>query len=423
MKRVIVFMFLVGFQSLIFGQNKKVLFIGNSYTSVNNLPLMFYNLSLSTQDTIVYSSNTPGGHTFNNHTQNSTTISKIMEGNWDYIVLQEHSQLPSFPDSQVESECLPFAHILDSLINEYNPCAETVFYMTWGRKNGDASNCASWPPVCTYEGMDSLLRLRYTQMAVDNNAIISPVSVVWKYLRTNNPAIELYSSDESHPSVAGTYAAACSFYASILRKDPSLAPYYGGLDQSTAQIIQNAAKSMVYDSLENWFVGNYDPSADFIYGANNLNVTFTNNSTFAENYNWDFGDGNFSSTQNPSHLFNGASNYIVKLTASSCDYYDTITKEISITAQSISEAGKQAFIISPNPCNNFIQVELNSEKTHHSYVIINQYGQKVLMGQINSGGNTIQTVNVSSLSQGVYSILLMNENQRVYYIQRIIKVE
>jgi hypothetical protein len=162
--------------------NKNILFIGNSYTYVNDLPLMIANVSLSTNDTISYNSSTPGGYTFNNHTQDTASISKIKQGNWDFVVLQEQSQLPSFPIGQVSVESFPYAKILDSIINTYNSCAETVFYMTWGRKNGDASNCASWPPVCTYQGMDSLLRDRYTQMAFDNKTILSPVGALWHYL-------------------------------------------------------------------------------------------------------------------------------------------------------------------------------------------------------------------------------------------------
>ena len=50
--------------------------------------------------------------------------------------------------------------------------------MTWGRENGDQSNCQSWPPVCTYEGMDDLLRERYMIMANDNNALVAPVGAV-----------------------------------------------------------------------------------------------------------------------------------------------------------------------------------------------------------------------------------------------------
>jgi hypothetical protein len=166
-----------------------VLFLGNSYTYVNDLPKTIADMALSTNDTLIYDSNCPGGYTLQGHATNATSLNKIKQGNWDYVVLQEQSQYPSFPINQVETDVFPYAKLLDSLIHVSNPCAETVFYMTWGRKNGDASNCPSWPPVCTYNGMDSLLRLRYETMATSNKALLSPVSVVWKYLRTNNPLI------------------------------------------------------------------------------------------------------------------------------------------------------------------------------------------------------------------------------------------
>ena len=86
------------------------------------------------------------------------------------------------------------------------------FLPDWGRKNGDVSRCDKWPLVCTYKGMDSLLQINYTMMAKRYNSILSPVGSVWKYIRENYPSIELYNSDESHPSEAGSYAAACCFY-------------------------------------------------------------------------------------------------------------------------------------------------------------------------------------------------------------------
>ena len=128
---------------------------------------------------------------------------------------------------------------LDSLIHVYNPCAETVFYMTWGRKTGDASNCSIWPPVCTYEGMDSLLRARYLIMADNNNGIVSPVGPVWHYIRNQNPLIELYQTDLSHPSLAGSYAAACAFFASVFRQDPTLITTDGGVNATDAAFIRS----------------------------------------------------------------------------------------------------------------------------------------------------------------------------------------
>ncbi len=384
MKKIGVFVLLFCVQSIILSQSniKKILFIGNSYTYVNDLPTMFTNFALSTGDTISTDSSTPGGHTFNNHTQNSTTISKIMQGNWNYVVLQEQSQLPSFPISQVETECFPYAHTLDN-------------------------------------GMDSLLRIRYTQMAVENNAILSPVGVVWKYLRTNYPSIELYSSDESHPSLAGTYAATCSFYASILRKDPTLATYYGGLDIATAQSIQQASKILVYDSLQNWFIGSYSPNADFTFNLSTLNVSFTNNSTFSESFYWDFGDGLNSNIASPTHDYAVAGTYTVKLFASKCGITDSISKTVTITPQLVENIITKQVLISPIPCNDYIQINGYSDLT--TYSIYNIFGQRIQDGvlSINTGDKYI--LNTSSLVSGIYSIRFFDKHNRCLEIQKIIK--
>ena len=193
MKKIVFCAGLVCFANLLHAQTR-VLFIGNSYTAVNNLPQLTADCALSIGFAgmpVEVASSTPGGTTFQMHTTNATSQSLINQGNWDYVVLQEQSQLPSFPDGQVAAECFPFAAQLNDQILTVDSCTETVFYMTWGRQNGDASNCASWPPVCTYEGMDSLLNLRYRQMAIDNHAILSPVGALWKYIRTTYPEINL----------------------------------------------------------------------------------------------------------------------------------------------------------------------------------------------------------------------------------------
>jgi hypothetical protein len=89
-------------------QQTKVLFIGNSYTGVNDLPNMFKNLALSMGDSVTIDSNTPGGFTFNQHSTNATTLQKIQQGNWDFIIVQGQSQEPAFPPSQVSTQTYPF---------------------------------------------------------------------------------------------------------------------------------------------------------------------------------------------------------------------------------------------------------------------------------------------------------------------------
>jgi hypothetical protein len=401
--------------------NKKVLFIGNSYTYVNNLPQMVSDVSASAGDTITFNSSAPGGATFNNHTQNTTTTSLIMGGNWDYVVLQEQSQYPSFPIEQVATESFPYARSLDSLINVYNPCAETVFYMTWGRKNGDASNCAEWPPVCTYLGMDSLLRLRYTMMAENNNAILSPVSALWRFLIVNNPSLELYSSDESHPSVAGTYAASCSFYTVLFRKDPTSITFTSSLSATDAEIIRNAAKAVVYDSLPFWFVGKYHPDADFSFNADGTQASFTNTSLNSDSYAWDFGDGSTSTDLSPVHNYASPGTFDVTLIVSRCELSDTITKQITIIPQTISELAKPDFELYPNPANNCIHIRPNGDFGFGKYTIINQYGQEVLSGFLEIGKSE-KKINLNELRAGVYSIIFTDLDKQNYIVRRIVKL-
>src|SRR5690606_13596616 len=79
----------------------RVLFIGNSYTHTNDLPGMFTTLAASLGEDVVTGMSAPGGYTFNQHTQNTATLNALAQGDWDVVVLQEQSQLPSFPLGQV----------------------------------------------------------------------------------------------------------------------------------------------------------------------------------------------------------------------------------------------------------------------------------------------------------------------------------
>jgi len=177
--RLTLFVFVVAFNiKSVAQQSLNVLFLGNSYTGVNNLPQLVSNVALSAGDTVVFSSNTPGGYTLEQHATNVTSMGLIQQGGWDYVILQEQSQLPSFQNYLSTGPAF-----LSHEVSVFNPCARTMFYMTWGRKNGDANNCASWPPVCTYEGMDSMLRMRYMEMGTVNEAEVSPVGKVWNRIR------------------------------------------------------------------------------------------------------------------------------------------------------------------------------------------------------------------------------------------------
>ena len=76
------------------------------------------------------------------------------------------------------------------------------------------------------------------------------------------------------------------------------------------------------------------PSADFIFNPSNgykpLVVNFTNLSENAESYFWDFGNGDFSTSANPTTTYNNDGNYSITLTAKNASGTNKITKNISI---------------------------------------------------------------------------------------------
>tara|TARA_R110002050_G_scaffold2603_6_gene14872 strand:+ start:18682 stop:19752 length:1071 start_codon:yes stop_codon:yes gene_type:complete len=244
-------------------ESRKVLFLGNSYTYYNSMPQIIEDLALSNGDSLNWSMEAPGGVYLSDHLNSQTSLNQIKKADWDYVVLQEQSQALTLPGYQI-GFTLNAIFKLDSLINSHNSCVETMYYMTWGRKNGDPVfyRIYSGYTDSTYEYMDSLLRARYMHVADTNQAEVTPVGAVWRYLRLNHPNIELYTADESHPSLAGSYAAACSFYTTIFRKDPSSLSYDASLNATVALTIRQAAKAVVYDSLFNWSIGRYDSLKD-----------------------------------------------------------------------------------------------------------------------------------------------------------------
>lgn len=330
-KLICLFVFFITTYPLVAQSSRSVLFLGNSYTSVNNLPQLISDAAKSVGDTLFYDSYTPGGYTLQDHNQDTNGTNKIKNQPWDYIVLQGQSQEPITKTGKFKSG----ARALKSYADQYNSCSVIMLYITWGRKNGDPSNCAKFPVMCTYWGMDTTLRNTYYDLAEDINAEVSPVSVVWQYLRNNYPGINLYQPDGSHPSVAGSYAAACCFYTTIFKKDPSLITYNPGLSATEAAAIRNAVKSRVYNNLNAWDF-KQAPTSDFSYeiGAGTNEVLLSHKySPAVEKYAWTFGDGGTSGIAHPSHSYSSNGTYKISLTTSSCDLQGLHTSTSDTTIQ------------------------------------------------------------------------------------------
>ncbi len=80
------------------------------------------------------------------------------------------------------------------------------------------------------------------------------------------------------------------------------------------------------------------PVANFSYTNSGLTVTFTDNSSDAQTYLWDFGDGNTSTQKNPNHTYTSQGNYTVCLTVSNDCGTDSLCQNITITTVNLADA-------------------------------------------------------------------------------------
>lgn len=378
-----------------------VLFIGNSYTNYNSLPSLVNDIAVSLGDEITFDSHTPGGTTFANHAVNATVHDKINDQPWDFVVLQAQSQEPSFSDAQVDANTLPYAMQLADSIYANNFCSEALFYMTWGRENGDPQ----WGPISTFDGMNGRLRNAYMRFADSVDGAVAPVGSAWKHIRDTYPLINLYAGDGSHPSYAGSYLAACTFYASVFRKSPVGAPFIGSLDPITAEILQTAAATTVLDSLEQWNLRPISEHTQAEFTANFATTTlvnFTNLSTKATNYTWDFGDGSgLSTAENPSHDYPFGGFYLATLIAESpCD---SDTSQFEVIVVGLNELDLKVELASLG--NGLF--ELSSESHFISVFVQNASGVETNAKIRVNGKMTV--IDLSELAEGVYFINFSTE--------------
>jgi len=212
---------------------KKILFIGNSYTGgIKGMVTKLIQQSPHPETELTFIH--PGGKTLEFHLKNEATIEKIKTGDFDFVVLQDQSQFPAvFPDRFHKA-----ARALDKIIDQSG--AQTVFYQTWGRRDGDTRNREAFP---TFEAMQKALSKSYRTAARRCAATLAPVGETWAAVRQAAPELgrDLYRQDGSHPSSKGAYLAACVFYRTFFKEDPAMIAFTGGLSKTEAKIIQQAA--------------------------------------------------------------------------------------------------------------------------------------------------------------------------------------
>lgn len=138
-----------------------------------------------------------------------------------------------------------------------------------------------------------------------------------------------------------------------------------------------------------------------------LHMQFYQQCTNAVAYHWDFDDGNYSTSANPSYAFNSAWLFNVCLTATdSCGKTDTYCKKIDLTPFSIDELALLELIkVYPNPANDYVYIELPKELTQNASITISDVQGKVLATQPLEN-TTASKLDISQYASGIYIINL-----------------
>jgi hypothetical protein len=222
----------------------RIFFIGNSYTSVNDLPTMFSNLAWSGGHRVETAVRAPGGWTLLDHSHSSDTKSVLASSKWDIVVLQEQSEIPSV-ESMRQSYMYPGARDLVPMIRDDG--ARPMFFVTWGHRNGSPIN-----RLPDYSAMQSAIDDAYLFIAREQSAAVAPVGFAWASVANQDRDAGLWQDDGSHPTTKGTYLAAAVFYAAVFLKSPIGLKFHAGLSAADAEQVQEAAAGTVLADPARW---------------------------------------------------------------------------------------------------------------------------------------------------------------------------
>ncbi len=210
----------------------KVLFVGNSFTYYNNGLHKHYRELIrasgihTAQSSRARIMTLSGGH-LPEHEGGFENV--LSAEDWDVVVMQGHSLGPISEDTAG-----PFREAARKFAGmARKQGTRPVFFMTWAYTGR---------PEMTAE-----LDKAYTAIGKELDAEVVPVGLAFARVTTERPDIALRIDDRRHPSLAGTYLAACTFFAALYRQTPEGLDYDAGLGEQTAAYLQQVAWRTVQD--------------------------------------------------------------------------------------------------------------------------------------------------------------------------------
>ncbi len=206
------------------GKIVRMLFIGNSFTTRNDLPTLLSVIAKAGKGITIESKViSAGGASLRRH-WNAGAASTITSAKWDYVVFQEQSTLPVKNSNRFHENVREFVPAMKE------SGAKMVLFMTWARKNEPENQ--------------SLLTDSYNKIGKEIGASVVPVGTAWQKLVAKHDKPVLHAADGSHPTIAGSYLAACTFYTTLFGGDPTkFETDVGNLSDEERKLLQRIAKT------------------------------------------------------------------------------------------------------------------------------------------------------------------------------------
>ena len=221
----------------------QILFIGNSYTFVNEMPEVFAELAELGDHEVNVTMLAKAGFSLDDHAQDPETRKVLDSQSWDYVILQEKSNLPILD----KEEMTHGVRQLNELTAGHG--TKTILFMPWAYRDGFPA-----AELDDYQAMQSLVANVYLAVAAEFELSVAPVGIVWQAALERDPQLDLWSSDGSHPSPLGSYLAANVFYALIFGQSPVGKIDLEGVEitAKTEKLLQEITADLVLEDPEKW---------------------------------------------------------------------------------------------------------------------------------------------------------------------------
>ena len=159
----------------------------------------------------------------------------------------------------------------------------------------------------------------------------------------------------------------------------------------------------IYSTTDSIYVA-LDTSTVSAFTTTTLNDTaiFSNNSTNATSWFWDFGDGDTSTLFAPTHIYTSSGFYTVMLITSNACSSDTSYYSFNVLITGTEESQGRIPEIYPNPVSDNLIVNVGASMIN-SIAIYDSYGQIVYESVMNTNYCLITTAN---FSDGIYSLAI-----------------